>query len=70
MLTIIACSALVTIHGAFGLMTMKNILTGRIYDEMDGMIPYLELIIAGPVFLTLLVMRIKTSRSDGCISDT
>jgi hypothetical protein len=33
---------------------MKNPLTGKIYDEMAGMIPYLELIIAVPVFLISL----------------
>lgn len=58
------CSALVSVHGGLGLMTMRNILTGRIYEEMDGMIPYLELIIAGPTFLILLVILIKVSRSE------
>ena len=68
MLTI--ASALVTLHGGLGMLTMKNLLTGQTYDEMDGMIPYLELIIAGPIFLVLLILLIKTSNSDNSGPDT
>jgi hypothetical protein len=56
-------AGLVTFHGGLGMLTMSNILTGKRYDEMDGMIPYLEVIVAGPIFLVLLVILVWTSRA-------
>ncbi len=46
----------------YGILYNQEIVTGRIYDEMDGLIPYLVLLTSLPLLLLALIIGLFMKR--------
>ncbi len=61
-IVVLLLSFIAIVYGTYGILYNQEIVTGRIYDEMDGLIPYLVLLASFPLLLLALVIGLFMKR--------